>query len=98
MKETVESVSQWAEETFGKCTPRQALIRAMDEVKELDDLWYWDGETLDVSDEEFVEEAADVCITLFRYIYLLDPDAIDKKMAINRARKWKVKNGVGQHV
>ena len=97
MKETVESISQWAEETFGPCTPRKALERAITEVKELLDEWDWEDED-EVPQSKYVEEAADVCITLYRYIYLVDPDAIEKKMAINRARKWKVSNGVGQHV
>lgn len=96
MNETIESVSQWAGETFGPSTPMVTLYRALEEIEELRRLWH---RYPDVSNNEMVEEAADVCITLFRYIYLVDPEAIEKKMAVNRARKWKVTGeGVGYHV
>lgn len=96
MIETVESVSQWAEETFGPTTRFSSFYRALDEISELRKLWY---HYPDVSHEEIVEEAADVCITLYRYISLVDKDAIEKKMAINRKRKWKVnRDGTGQHI
>lgn len=95
MNETVESVSQWADETFGPTEPISALNRALDEIAELRKLWL---SYSDVSHQEFVEEAADVCITLYRYINLVDKEAINKKMEVNRARKWKVTGeGVGQH-
>lgn len=95
MSETIESISQWAGETFGPATPFSSLSRALDEIGELRKLWH---RYPDVSHDELVEEAADVCITLYRYINLVDKDAIEKKMAINRARKWKVTGeGVGQH-
>ena len=98
MKETIESISQWAEETFGPATLEAQFTRAMDEIEELSYLHYCleHGETPNW--EKIVNEAADVCITLDRLIHSIDPEAIDKKMAINRARKWKVSNGVGQHV
>lgn len=94
MKETVESVAKWADETFGECTPKKALIRAFDEIDELFEAHSQPDRTI----SSMVEEAADVCITLYRYIYLVDPDAIEKKMAINRARKWKLDGkGTAQH-
>ncbi len=46
-----------------------------------------------------VEEAADVCITLYRYIYLVDKEAINKKMAVNRKRVWVLNgDGTAQHL
>lgn len=96
MSETIESISQWADETFGPATPFSSLNRALDEIGELRKLWH---RYPDVSHEELVNEAADVCITLYRYIHLVDKDTIEKKMTINRARKWKVNgDGTGHHV
>jgi hypothetical protein len=93
--ETVESVSRWAEETFGPCTPQAALERAFEEMDELD----YAGEHSFGKHRKLVEEAADVCITLYRYIYLVDPEAINKKMVVNRKRKWKLNgDGTAQHV
>ncbi len=92
MNETIESVAKWADETFGPTTPKQALIRALSEIDEL-------LGSHQAADLNLVEEAADVCITLYRYIYLVDPCAIEKKMAVNRARKWKLNgDGTGNHL
>jgi len=93
-KETVESVSKWAEETFGICNRETALRRAYQEIAEFRE----ELRHCNPHGSKLVEEAADVCITLYRYIYLVDPDAIEKKMKINRERKWKVSGGVGQHI
>jgi len=54
-------------------------------------------------DEEYIrEEAADVLIVLYQVAtaYGFDLHAeVDRKMEINRNRKWKVdKDGVGQHL
>ena len=95
MNETIESVSKWADETFGSSTPKDTLRRALVEIQEL--LGYENGTY--IPHEVAVEEAADVCITLYRYINLVDPEAIEKKMAINRARKWVSHgDGTGQHM
>ena len=96
MNETIESVSKWADETFGPSTPGSSLRRAIVEIDEL--IEKYESVLYDPVGNVLVEEAADVCITLYRYIYLVDPEAINKKMAINRKRKWKVTGeGVGQH-
>lgn len=95
MSETIESISKWAGKTFGHAKPVDAMARAVDEVRELLFIWEQWGDT---QPERLVEEAADVCITLYRYIYLVDKEAIEKKMAINRARTWKLHgDGTGQH-
>lgn len=92
MNETIESVAKWADETFGVTTPRAALTRALQEMDELFDIVHCDEKLL-------AEEAADVCITLYRYIYLVDPQAIEKKMAINRKRVWQLNgDGTAQHL
>ena len=94
MNETIESVSKWADETFGPSMPEAVLRRALIEIDELVDL-YESGKDAKI----MIEEAADVCITLYRYINLVDPEAIEKKMAINRARKWVSHgDGTGQHM
>lgn len=95
MDETITTVATWADETFGTTTREAALIRAYKEIQEL-------REALthcNPHGPKLVEEAADVCITLYRYIYLVDKEAINKKMAVNRKRKWKLNgDGTAQHV
>lgn len=90
--ETVQSVTDWANETFGQATIDRQILRAEMEFQEL----------LHISQtntEKIAEEAADVCICLYRVIGTLDPEAINKKMAKNRARKWQVDGqGCAQHV
>lgn len=88
--ETIESVTEWANETFGEATIEFQIDRAEKEIREL----------LDSKDpEKIAEEAADVCICLFRIIGTLNPEAINLKMEQNRARTWKLDgNGCAQHV
>ena len=101
--ETVQTVTTWANTTFGQATIRTQIERAKKEFDELLDLLVVSGE-LPISaglpiDKKLAEEAADVCICLYRVIGTLDPEAINKKMAKNRARKWQVDgNGTAQHV
>ncbi len=86
MNETIESINQWANETFGPCTSYTAMMRAATEMDEYLNAMCYD-----------IEEAADVVITLYRIPGI--QEAINKKMAINRGRKWKVNNdGTGQHI
>ena len=92
MKETIETVTKWANETFGPAPVFLQVQRAMQEIDEL-----WEKSLGYASNAEIAEEAADVCICLYRVIGTLDPEAINKKMQVNRARKWDVRNGVGQH-
>jgi len=91
--ETVQTVTTWANETFGQATILAMIKRSRDEFNELLDLI--GGCTPD----KIAEEAADVCICLYRVIGTLDPEAINKKMKKNRARQWKVDGqGCAQHV
>lgn len=90
--ETIASVTTWANETFGPATIEVQIDRAWKEFRELLQLRGLDT-------DKIAEEAADVCICLFRVIGTLDPEAINKKMAKNRARQWKVDGqGCAQHV
>jgi DNA repair exonuclease SbcCD ATPase subunit len=90
--ETIASVTAWADETFGLATIDRQILRAEMEFQEL----------LHISQTntgKIAEEAADVVICLYRMIGTLDPEAINKKMAKNRAYKWKVDGqGCAQHV
>ena len=92
--ETVQTVTTWANETFGQATIEAQIERGKKEFIELLQL-----QEVDHDNAQLAEEAADVCICLYRVIGTLDPEAINKKMKKNRARKWKVDgNGTAQHV
>lgn len=90
--ETISTVTAWADETFGLATIDRQILRAEMEFQEL----------LHISQTntgKIAEEAADVVICLYRVIGTLDKEAINKKMAKNRARKWRVDGqGCAQHV
>lgn len=97
--ETVQSVTEWANQTFGKATSQAMMDRAKKEWDELLDLFHPPDHTECCIPKKVAEEAADVCICLYRVIGTLDPEAINKKMAKNRARKWQVDGqGCAQHV
>ena len=91
--ETAESITQWADETFGFAPLMVQLERAKKELIELEAAIF-----VNEDKKKIAMEAADVIICLSR-LAALYPNAVDEKMAINRARKWKVDgNGCGQHV
>ena len=91
--ETIQSVTQWANETFGPATIQRQTNRAIEEMEELR-LAAASGDLA-----KLVEEAADVVICFYRVIGILDPEAINKKMAVNRARQWKVGgDGCAYHI
>lgn len=98
--ETVYSVTRWANITFGDSTPEDSLARAFKEIRELFWLWVWGWLGVKPFNHVLlVREAADVCITLYRYIGIVDALAIERKMAVNRARRWKLSgDGTGQHI
>lgn len=83
--ETWEGMAAWCEETFGPVTDERIATRADEEMQEL------------LKKPSDVMEAADVCIVLSRYPGLRE--AINKKMSINRARKWNLMgDGTGYHI
>lgn len=96
--ETSQTIHQWGQASFGPVAdPARILARArleFDELVEAIDK----GESLDA----IIAEAADVAILLHRLAGFLDRDlseAIDAKMAINRARAWiRDGDGTGRHV
>lgn len=96
--ETQASISQWAEATFGPSgSNARAAARANREMSEL-----LEHVTADDQHPEAAEEIADVVIVLYRVATCLGVDLhelIDRKMATNRARKWRLDGtGHGYHV
>lgn len=84
--ETWESINQWCDDTFGLATVPQIITRAKEEFDELE-----------TPDADHAIEAADVVICLCRIPGFAE--ALQRKMAINRKRKWRlVGNGTGYHI
>jgi len=84
--ETIASMIQWGDETFGPCTADKAISRAGEEWQEMIE----PGADVPI-------EAADVIICLMRIPGIAD--AIQRKMTINRARKWRLMgDGTGYHI
>jgi hypothetical protein len=83
--ETLASIAQWCEKTFGPITPERMVERAGEEFEELR------------AEPTSAEEAADVLICLARVPGLWD--AVQRKMVKNRLRRWNVRgDGTGYHV
>lgn len=96
--ETQESISAWANSTFGPTgTNLRVAIRANEEMAEL-----LQKLAIDDSHPQMAEEVSDIFIVLYRLAQRQGFDIheeIDKKMATNRRRKWKLDgSGCGQHV
>jgi hypothetical protein len=86
--ETFDTVRAWCDETFGPATPDSIINRAAEE---------WIEMTEAPDDESRAIEAADVVIILCRMPGFVE--AFQKKMAVNRARKWRLTgNGTGYHI
>lgn len=108
MSETQRTINAWQRETFGETHPWAAFERMQKEYWELRDAVHKIGgpegrgfcERGDL--EKARGEVADVFITLCRVAEELGcdmQDEVDRKMAINRERKWVVDGtGNGQHV
>lgn len=98
MSETQQSVAQWCTETFGPAASNMRIAtRANEEMSELLALLAADDNAMKAG-----EEAADVVICLMRLAEGLGIDLnheINRKMKINRARKWALTgDGRGYHV
>ena len=87
MKETQSTISRWASETFGNPNSNaRVAARANEEMSEL-----LRELTIDDNGEGAAAEVADVLIVLYRLADRMGFDIhaeVDKKMAINRQRKW----------
>jgi NTP pyrophosphatase (non-canonical NTP hydrolase) len=96
--ETQKSVTDWANETFGTAgSTARVAARANEEMAEL-----LRALTVDDAHPKAAEEVADIVIVLYRVATRLGVDLhaeIDRKMAINRTREWKLSSdGHGYHV
>jgi uncharacterized protein YabN with tetrapyrrole methylase and pyrophosphatase domain len=95
--ETLKSIAIWSNETFKNASVETQFRRAKEEMDELE--YVLNTFNPDSFPEKIAEEAADVVICLYRIIWNLDPEAIEKKMKKNRIRKWKIdETGCGQHI
>jgi hypothetical protein len=84
--ETFASIIEWGDKTFGPAEPSRIISRAGEEWREMI-----------AADADVPTEAADVIIVLLRMPGIAE--AIQRKMAVNRARVWKLMgDGTGYHV
>lgn len=97
MAETQQSVTEWANATFGVAGSNARVAARANEMAEL-----LRAITVDDASPMAPAEVADVVIVLYRLATRLGVnlhDEVDKKMAINRARQWKLDaTGHGYHV
>lgn len=97
MSETWTSIAAWADATFGPSSSNlRVAVRMTEEMAEL-----LTKLAVDDAHPGAAEELADLFITAARLVHQLGinlPEEIDRKMKINRARKWKLDgSGCGQH-
>lgn len=96
--ETQETITAWAQATFGEPpTPCALVARLNEEMAELVSV----AAQVFYSVDDMVSECADVYIVLCQITAWYGRSlqaAVDQKMRVNRARKWKVTSeGLGQH-
>ena len=100
MKETQATIENWRAMTFGgRPTPINMAVRANEEMAEL----IRAVTKPDARPDDIADEAADVLIVLYGLARMTGfnlHDAVDRKMAINRARRWSrdPKTGRTHHV
>lgn len=97
-RETQESITAWADETFGPSTSNMRIAtRANEEMAEL-----LRALSVDDASPDAAVEIADVVIILNRLATKLGVDIaaeVDRKMEINRQRQWQLDgSGHGRHV
>lgn len=97
MFETQKTIATWADVTFGPATNLQVAKRAQKEMDELISCLEKND-----NDSHAAEEIIDIYITLCRVLDrlgIVHELEVQRKMAINRARKWvRDGRGTGQHV
>lgn len=113
-EEDVATIMQWHKDTFPKATCMGQLEKWKEERKEFNDALYGKDKIEELADMFIVACAimrfnvprgaaclSEVCALRedFSFNFLLWQDAINKKMAKNRARKWKyMGNGNYHHI
>ena len=98
MPETETSIVEWADATFGRTSSNiRVAARANEEMSEL-----LRALSVDENHPKAAEEIADIVIILMRVASQLGTTIaaeVDRKMAINRERVWKLDGtGHGYHV
>ena len=98
MNENLVSVGEWCLSTFGPTSSNiRIAIRLNEELAELLKELSQDDNSKDAA-----KEMADVQIVLYHLAWLMNVDLeeeVNKKMLINRNRKWKLdSNGCGYHI
>lgn len=97
MSENQDTINQWISATFGQAGSNFSVAaRANQEMSEL-----LMALAVDDNHPKAVEEAADIVIVLYRLAERFGADLhaeIDRKMDVNRGRRWSVANGHGYHV
>lgn len=112
MNETILSIARWSEETFGDNITLEGQIEKFnDELQEWHDSKHEDIMELadmaivasSIARFSVVKAASYFCLVAFNLMVskFTEEDleeAINKKMAINRKRKWSVGKGNFQHI
>lgn len=96
-RESQETIEAWRLATFGVVSPSLIAARMNVEVAEL----LLELARPNPSVTRVENECADVLIVLYGICEACGIElhnAVDRKMAVNRARQWDVRDGVGQHV
>lgn len=99
--ETIQTIREWQEATFGIPTAERAFGRMCEECQELAEKI--DGLTsidTDAARQAVAHEVADVIICATAILTALgEPYGVEQKMAINRQRTWRRDGaGCGYHV
>lgn len=98
MTETQATISSWADAAFG--VPKSNLRIAVRMQAELSELL--DKLAVNDTDPAAAEEVADIFIVAARLMERLGVDLqaeVQRKMAINRTRRWRLDgSGCGQHL
>ena len=93
--ENQQTICEWAKETFG--TTGKDIWPITKKLKEEFDELFEELSFNKTTQKRCLNECADIYIVLVQLVNALGgnlQDEIDKKMLINRARKWKFINGV----
>jgi NTP pyrophosphatase (non-canonical NTP hydrolase) len=101
--ETQSTITAWITETFGEpagklSNPAGKLSIAARANEEMAELIM--ALAIGEGSPKVIEECADIVILLYQLAERMGHDlhtAINAKMAVNRAREWTVRNGIGYH-
>lgn len=103
MIETQKTISEWGTKTFGYPKSRDVIVnRMLKECEELKDVTFGQDYAGTYNTEYIAEECADIYIVMCQVMTIIGYDlhvCVDRKMEINRARKWEIAgDGTGRHI